>query len=922
MTIIDATGLKNLNEQLHGHESLSDLTIENAQDLEEFDAISNLHALKELNIWGGGEHLTHLDFLSSLGALRDLDLQECVALKSIEGFLSELSSLRTLSLFRCTSLVSLEGLAGSRGLNGLYIEGCTALSDISGLRGLDSILHLKLARCPSIPSLEVVQTLTSIKNLNLLGGNGGLQSVTGATRIPNLDFLRGLSSLEVLVFNSCECFVSMKDLGELRSLRHLSIANCTSLKSLSGIEGVKNITHLSLQDCTTLGSILGIERLASLKSASLIRCSSLTSVDELLKIESLTDLSLIGCSSLNCTDALISILEKVSVQLPKGFSLTVPIHCSKCGETDFAGSFRSRYTRASWGQVQVSREVSGVGNNLLSSISEAWKSLEAEANQEVEEHVSPDDELHTSYEVAADVTCSACEEALELEGVQFPRVNDAQDPPQSASGPWKVTHEVPSHLLMPLSVQDVESEAQEDRLACPFCSTGRILLTGAAVRVSFEGGTQSGDINFMDAKRDDSPETWEKRLEYYEANTNSEESEISHAKMGYRTGLRCSEWNCWRAEGIKDREDFMAIFLAGTTLAAAARVTNLREALVGLDSIPEDAHLQLNTAVEQNARSIVSEKFQANGIGNEVNLGLSTVSSWIQSATSSNLDISNLALLAKDLLPTDSVEWNLLDYREDLTREKIERLWEVYVEGDCEVRFDMAGRTITPEAVEWILEMADTLGDARITLDFLTKEAAITLAKAKGYVEVHLYVKELTPEAVQGLEGFGDRDSDGLSLYVYTEKISAEVARSLWSLKCPRLDSLGISALEWESGALNGVDSSYIRSLCFCGVPSLSKLELESVTRRVTERASDPNNKGAWHVGFNNDEAEMRYYCPAGSNTEPEITYSHGSVYASEQEGDEYVVYFKFNKGIQLPVKTREELPQTDLLDFHRPVLR
>jgi hypothetical protein len=345
------------------------------------------------------------------------------------------------------------------------------------------------------------------------------------------------------------------------------------------------------------------------------------------------------------------------------------IKCSKCGENNFAGSFRSRFVRASWGQVQVSREVRGVGNDLLNSIGEAWESLAAEANQEVEEHVSPDDELHTSYEVTADVTCSACKEALELEGVHFPRENDAQNPPQCASGPWKVKHEVPSHLLMPLSVQDVEREEQEEGLACPFCSTGRILLTGAAVQLSYEGGTQSGAINFKNAKRDDPPTTWEERLEYYEANTNSEKSEILQAKMGYRTGLKCSEWDCWQAEGIKSGTDFIAAFLGGSAVAAAARLMNLREALVGIDSIPSGTYSQLNTAVERNASSNISDMFQAHRVENEITLKLSAVSSWIESVTSSEIDISNLTLLAEGLLPTDSIGWDNPDFREDLTHE-------------------------------------------------------------------------------------------------------------------------------------------------------------------------------------------------------------------------------------------------------------
>jgi hypothetical protein len=72
------------------------------------------------------------------------------------------------------------------------------------------------------------------------------------------------------------------------------------------------------------------------------------------------------------------------------------------------------------------------------------------------------------------------------------------------------------------------------------------------------------------------------------------------------------------------------------------------------------------------------------------------------------------------------------------------------------------GRTITPNALEWIHEIKGELGDGlSFTLDYLAEEAAVTLAKAITHNEVALYVKDLTPESARGSEGFADSESYG-----------------------------------------------------------------------------------------------------------------------------------------------------------------
>ena len=98
------------------------------------------------------------------------------------------------------------------------------------------------------------------------------------SEIENVDFLSGLSALNVT--------------------KIINLSGCYSLENVNGLQGLTNLTTLDLSECESLQNVDGLKECTNLKTLSLIDCKSLENVDGLQGLTNLETLVLSGRSSL------------------------------------------------------------------------------------------------------------------------------------------------------------------------------------------------------------------------------------------------------------------------------------------------------------------------------------------------------------------------------------------------------------------------------------------------------------------------------------------------------------------------------------------------------------------------------------------------------------------------------------------------
>ncbi|WP_328605142.1 NACHT domain-containing protein [Amycolatopsis sp. NBC_00345] len=129
-------------------------------------ALSGLPDLQELEL-GHVHDLVNLAPLFFLNRPRTLTLRNCDRLRDIRGLSHWSGTLRTLSLVSCPK-ADLNGLASLHSLKQLEVSG-NPVADLEWAKGLDSLDSLALREVESLPSLEPLRFLRHLRALDLRG---------------------------------------------------------------------------------------------------------------------------------------------------------------------------------------------------------------------------------------------------------------------------------------------------------------------------------------------------------------------------------------------------------------------------------------------------------------------------------------------------------------------------------------------------------------------------------------------------------------------------------------------------------------------------------------------------------------------------------------------------------------------------------
>ena len=512
---IDAKGLKSLEGHPDLKPDLASLKIENAEMLEALDGLENLTDLRSLEL-GRGDALQSVDGLANCTQLTSLDLRRCYRLQNVD-VLADCTQLTSLNLYLCRSLQNVDGLANCTQLTSVDLGSCDALQNVDGL-----------ANCTKLPSL-------------------------------NLGWCR-----------------SLKNLGGLANCTQLTSLNLICCKSLQNVDGLANCTQLAsltLSSCDALQSVDGLANCTQLTSLDLRSCYALQNVDALANLTSLTSLDLSYCPLLP-KSTLNSVADGCSVV---GLKLDpTPLTCSGCGGDSFSGHYDGWYERVQWATEHGARPIRSNPGECEKSARAAWSSLVKKLNAD-QEWFEPDDEENTSVE--AEASCVSCGEAIELPSDWFPSSSQARGVPDDVVRSWTLTALFDSStgpvLHMPSadamhgearSPDSAEGTEPDGGMPCPCCSTGKVEVFGEAVFLSSEGGREGGRIKFERASTDDSRWTWESRLECLDAHSRADGTQKIPAKMGFRSGVGCSNDGCWEVRGLSRYADVPAAILAAGAL--------------------------------------------------------------------------------------------------------------------------------------------------------------------------------------------------------------------------------------------------------------------------------------------------------------------------------------------------------------------
>jgi len=240
-SLAKATQLQELRLSLHGPiesdlselASLQNLTqLEVQGDLERLDGIGQLKKLTNLAI--DDVYVRSLDFLDGLTELKELSVDHTSELADISA-ISNLSALKMLDLAWAESLTDLSPLAGM-GIEKLNLSN-TGASDFGFLSSLTSLKDLSVLQ-ESFTSLEPLRGAGSLTKLNL----------HRFTPVTSLEPLNGMTQLEWLTVGS-EKLIDGAPLASLAGLTSLDLSG-SGITDLSVISGMNHLGHIKVSEKT------------------------------------------------------------------------------------------------------------------------------------------------------------------------------------------------------------------------------------------------------------------------------------------------------------------------------------------------------------------------------------------------------------------------------------------------------------------------------------------------------------------------------------------------------------------------------------------------------------------------------------------------------------------------------------------------
>ena len=253
-----------------------------------------------------------------------------------------------------------------------------------------------------------------------------------------------------------------------------------------------------------------------------------------------------------------------------------PLACSRCDSQALKGSYYALYSRVQWEQRRKRATIPLGDGSLERRIFAAWSGLLPKLNPKLDDDDFDDTpewdlEFEQLMDVELQLTCSACGHEQQIDASPLGSVctGDEGGSERAAQirAPWQSSLSFPGDAPAPGS----EDHASATTLACPCCEAP-VLLVGESVLRQEEAGKQYGSVDLSEASGATAAEKLASGLTSEEGHTNYEGDLelIIPAKFGFRVGMRCSQFSCWSAEGIKTAEDASALILAVAALAQVA----------------------------------------------------------------------------------------------------------------------------------------------------------------------------------------------------------------------------------------------------------------------------------------------------------------------------------------------------------------
>ncbi len=250
-----------------------------------------------------------------------------------------------------------------------------------------------------------------------------------------------------------------------------------------------------------------------------------------------------------------------------------PLACSRCDSQALKGSYYALYSRVQWEQRRKRATIPLGDGSLERRIFAAWSGLLPKLNPKLDDDDFDDTpewdlEFEQLMDVELQLTCSACGHKQQIDASPLGSVctGDEGGSERAAQirAPWQSSLSFPGDAPAPGS----DDHASAATLACPCCEAP-VLLVGESVLRQEEAGKQYGSVDLSEASGATAAEKLASGLTSEEGHTNYEGDLelIIPAEFGFRVGMRCSQFSCWSAEGIRTAEDASALILAVAALA-------------------------------------------------------------------------------------------------------------------------------------------------------------------------------------------------------------------------------------------------------------------------------------------------------------------------------------------------------------------
>ncbi len=242
---------------LRGLVVLRDLSLGNADGLQDLDAIRGLPRLERLHVYRAG--IVGIERMGALPRLRRLELSDCPKLASLTGC-ANLPRLEELTITSCDALPDVRGIRGAKRLKKVELRSLNGLESLEGLQGLPALRDL-FVTSESLTHLGALVDLPALKEVWL----------SGCRSLSNYGALAALPQLKRLYLNESSHIKGLSALRDLAGsgIEELSLRWSRGLSSLDGIEALGALRSLDLRGCERLKRLAPLGSLRSLKSLDL-----------------------------------------------------------------------------------------------------------------------------------------------------------------------------------------------------------------------------------------------------------------------------------------------------------------------------------------------------------------------------------------------------------------------------------------------------------------------------------------------------------------------------------------------------------------------------------------------------------------------------------------------------------------------------